>query len=122
MRLFIPTIGTHLKLLKDWNFLLIPEYRNSVIWKAFGYATSNSTIYDFCHENPRDSILPADTILSVDRIYIRKGIGDYDSLTFRILDCPDPRFRSPKKKGTLSGVARFWVKLHDANVMDIEVI
>jgi hypothetical protein len=49
--------------------------------------------------------LPARTQLIVDRIYIKKGAPDFDSITFRIGECPNKAFR---KK-------RFWVKLRDAN-------
>ncbi len=51
--------------------------------------------------------LPAGTILTVDRIYLKKGIGDYDSITFRISHYP------PDKKVK----KRFWVKLKDANAI-----
>ena len=44
-------------------------------------------------------------MLSVDRIFIRNGMPDYDSVTFRIRSHPEQK----KLKG------RFWVKLDDAN-------
>lgn len=54
-----------------------------------------------------DCTLKKGTILTIDRIYIRKGAKDYDSISFRINKSNEPRF---KKKGI-----RFWVKLDEAN-------
>lgn len=47
--------------------------------------------------------LPKDTVLKIDRIYIRKGGADYDSLSF-FAEHP-----------SLSGKKRFWAKLNDVN-------
>ena len=61
-------------------------------------------------------LMPARTILSFDRIYIRKGVEAYDSVTFRIHkkkgNCPNENFL-----GT-----RFWAKLNDVNNIVCEVI
>lgn len=53
--------------------------------------------------------LPANTLLTVDRIYVRQGVEDYNSVTFRIKkgDCPDAKF----------GGIRFWAKLYDVNTI-----
>jgi hypothetical protein len=59
-----------------------------------------------------DVTLPKDTILKVDRIYIRQGSEDFDSVTFRISDCPN---KDLIKK-------RFWVKLDDANKLEFEPV
>lgn len=53
----------------------------------------------------QEVFLPRQTCLIIDRIYIRKGSPDYDSITFRIAECPDKKLVK----------ARFWVKLRDAN-------
>ena len=54
---------------------------------------------DWC----RDSVLPVGTVLTIDRIYIRKGANDYSSLSFwALLPGDKKRFR-------------FWAKLHDVN-------
>lgn len=52
--------------------------------------------------------LPAGTVLKVDRIYIRKGMKDFSSLTFTA------------KLANMKKAARFWVKLRDVNRMVIE--
>jgi hypothetical protein len=55
-----------------------------------------------------DFQLPTDTILKVDRIYIKKGSPEYNSITFYIetTECPELK----KKKGL-----RFWAKIADVN-------
>lgn len=50
--------------------------------------------------------LPRGVRLRVDRIYIRKGVKAYDSLTFWALDLPAKR-------------VRFWARLADVNTMVI---
>lgn len=89
-RMFIPEIGTKIKLTKDWTFTLHKEYRNeSLLLERFpSFNLSHDIKYT----------LPAETILTVDRIYIRKGNEEYSSLSF-----------------TLPGKKRFWAKLSDVN-------
>jgi len=59
--------------------------------------------------------IPTGTQLKVDRIYIRKGMADFSSITFNIISSPDPRFNPGKG---LKGKRRFWAKLHDANELE----
>ena len=56
-------------------------------------------------------LLPKGTILRIDRIYIRKGNEEYDSVTFVI-----------EKSSIVKGrnKPRFWAKLDDANKMVLE--
>jgi len=54
--------------------------------------------------------LPAGTQLTIDRIYIRKGQPDFDSITFVIKPGTAPGFEK--------GKARFWAKLDHANEME----
>jgi hypothetical protein len=53
--------------------------------------------------------IPTGSIVSVDRIFIRKGMDDWSSLTFYLKDHPDKTF---KKK------PRFWAKLADCNCIE----
>lgn len=55
--------------------------------------------------------LPAGCELSIDRIYIRKGAGDWSSITFFLQSHP---YRGFKRK------PRFWVKLSDCNQIEFE--
>lgn len=57
--------------------------------------------------------IPRDSILTLDRIFIRKGMDDWSSLTFYLKHHPDIQF---KKK------PRFWAKLYDCNNIEFETV
>jgi hypothetical protein len=72
----------------------------------------------------KDSItvtIPAGTVLKVDRIYIRKGLSEYSSITFFAKDLGEVTRtnrwsnRTVKKKSL-----RFWAKLEDCNNIEFE--
>lgn len=63
--------------------------------------------------------LPKDTILNVDRIYIRKGASDFSSISFFIESCPDLTLNPlTNSKGVKKGKKRFWAKLEDVNCIE----
>lgn len=85
---------------------------------------------------------PKGTILRVDRIYIRKGKSDWDSVTFCVAHAPGDENRAKasgkaytwagrddasipeadkKKEQKLKG-ARFWVKLENVNDIVCKVV
>jgi hypothetical protein len=106
MKFNIPSVGYKFLVKQDWAIALYDEYRNSVAHKwlgvkplvgSNGYRIINSSV---------PVVIPEGTLLSVDRIYIRKGKDDYDSITFRVLGV----------KGY--GVVRFWVKLDELNNLE----
>lgn len=113
-RIAIPTIGSVFRLAESWSFMLYVEHRNYNFYNlVFGADSYHS---DACSHNRnqhngnlfgRTCVLPPGTRLKLDRIYIRKGIADYDSVTLLLpkKGCPN----NPKLHG------RFWVKLHDVN-------
>jgi hypothetical protein len=87
MKLFIPPLGTRLKLLQDWKFNLERESRNETLFKVFGIDPARGK-YDAAGKysyNPKyESVtIPAGAELIIDRIYIRKGQTGFDSITFR---------------------------------------
>jgi hypothetical protein len=57
--------------------------------------------------------IPAGSVLSIDRIFIRKGMDDWSSLTFYLKEHPDHIF---KKK------PRFWAKLADCNNIEFDQV
>lgn len=57
--------------------------------------------------------IPANSLLAVDRIFIRKGMDDWSSLTFFLKEHPAYTF---KKK------PRFWAKLADCNNIEFEQV
>lgn len=136
MQLYIPTLGTQLVLDSDWTFLLAPEDRNKTLYELLGkyqdqdfYHGAKPTWVNVHTPNeritisrralnieeekmwaPREFTLPRGTLLQVDRIYIRKGMDDFDSITFTM----------PGKKVVVDGMTvrrqvRFWVPLDHAN-------
>jgi len=112
MQLFIPPLGTCIRLTKPWSFKLHYESRNRSMW-------------DLCFSIPWDhmSHLRQGTVkpmeytlyegdLTIDRIYIRQGMDSHSSVTFRG-DIPS--------MGVVRKV-RFWVSLEDANKIEGDII
>lgn len=111
MRLNVPTLGTELVLAEDWSFDLHAEYRNHDFWCAVSDE-------EYRYDSTKTRVtLPAGSKLKVDRIFIRKGAGDYDSMTFWLVDCPNKAWAPKKVGGTATTRLRFWVKLDDANLL-----
>jgi hypothetical protein len=71
-------------------------------------------IWTKLHCWPIEATLPAGTELQVDRIYIRKGLKDFSSITFYVVSSPKPELNASKKSRR-----RFWAKLSDCNRMEI---
>lgn len=130
---------------QEWSFKLYQERRNETMYEYVGsplLADHRRSYYDdfvggqegfrahyaraselgqqaSCGEPERKSItatLPAGTVLTIDRIYIRKGASDFDSISF-FLDGA----KLPGRKGIHSRV-RFWVKLDDVNSGNLELL
>jgi len=144
MQLYIPEIGDHIRLMRDWTFSLYDESRNDGLQTLVDFETQPSVIEqktnrekyyailrDLQDSYRRNTIwsaedtekyhkyreladvpifcpvtLPESTVLSVDRIYIRKGASEYSSISFYLKSHPHI---SLKKK------PRFWAKLDDCN-------
>lgn len=104
-RITIPTIGSDLILATPWAFMLYHETRNEKFLETLGIE------YDYSWRQQKmaasEVALPAGTRLKVDRIYIKKGNGDYDSVTFTM---KKGNYPGDKKKS-----GRFWAKLNDVN-------
>ena len=112
-KLTIPTVGTLLTLKVKWTFALYPERRNKGVWEVLvGKMPDWYEQYLRCRIKAYvPATLPKGTVLSVDRIYIRQNMPDFDSVSFRIKECPGPDQKSLLKK-------RFWAKLADVNNID----
>ena len=99
----IPSISDKIILTKPWSFDLCHEYRNSSAISVF--------LPKFDEDSWGDGnviarvTMPKHTVLIVKRIYIRQGAKDFDSLTFRVFDSPDKKYKK----------CAFWAKLYDAN-------
>lgn len=77
-QLYIPEIGDEIRLTMDWTFDLYNEYRNDSLMKFIGDPRDSS--YSIIDSRP--CTIPTGEVLKVDRVYIRKGQGDFSSLTF----------------------------------------
>jgi hypothetical protein len=122
MKLFIPPLTTKLELLESWMFTLHREYRNHDAWIQLGLPTEQHHNYHQPVGELASAALPVGTILQVDRIFIRKGAEDYDSVTFLVQGGPNKALLTKSRGGTAPKACRFWVKLEDANKMDVKVV
>ena len=119
-KLHIPALKEGITLAEDWKFDLHIETRNTSLialvlgreptgTEMWGRFNPSSRAYEGKLDGPFRFSLPAGTELIVDRIYIRQGAKDFDSVTFRVKSSPDERTKK----------ARFWVTLDDANKIEM---
>lgn len=113
MKITLPRIGDHIILQKPWSFQIMHEYRNQGMLDHIG-AGEKQSVYlgsgEWRHLYSAAS-LPAGAVLSVDRYYIRKGKGEFDSITFIVHTLDGVKL---KKK------LRFFVSLDDATSAEFE--
>lgn len=136
MKIYIPRLGDSIKLAADWTFQLYDEERNSTLMEVIGDTRDTGWFFN----KQLTSIpctIPAGTVLKIDRIFIRKGSPDFDSITFswpdrKTIACEKPRkvavWRtqgSPMESHIImdkirSRTVRFWAKLDDVNTIEFE--
>lgn len=129
MKIFIPELKTELRLTQSWTFTLVHEYRNKRIWEIVKGHVAGCHYYDgkcgdFNTSSSPDTVsvtFPADTVFSIDRIYIRQGARTFSSVTMVLKSTSDPRFLSGKKSIKCENV-RFWASLIDFNTMDADIV
>ena len=109
---FVPEIGTRLRLTEDWEFPLMNEHRNSSVLKVLG----KDAWTGYGNMNPVKLLEGSEII--VDRIYIRKGIDGYSSLTFRLQK--GSRFEYAGATYPINS-GRFWAKLRHVNRLKVQV-
>lgn len=124
MKLYIPQLGDRLQLIADWEFGLYNEVRNLSLMhlnndQRLVHWSANSTSVPM--------IVPAGSILKVDRIYIRKGLDEFSSMTFFWEGMKVPAGMYPgrySRNGDLEKYAarpiRFWAKLEDVNKIEFD--
>lgn len=118
--LFIPPLGTEVVLAAPWKFTVHNEGRNESLIEWMGkLAKPHDGRYSSGHplgevtksDGGRDweaseslsvkCTLPKGTKLKLDRIYIRKGVSDFDSVTFFLIGA-----KTQKASGIKKGVHR----------------
>lgn len=131
MKLYVPEIGDSLKLTSDWSFPLYAESRNLTLGALKGYSLYYSDKFNTMNwlnmdSKPQPSIeitIPAGTILKVDRIYIRKGISEYSSITFILNNFGSSEIKSRYSERVVKyKTQRFWAKLSDCNQIEFEKV
>ena len=139
MKLFIPTVGTHLTLFKAWTFKLKDDYRNVKFWKTIHNADPDHSIYyygydpitnmritnpiqtSFCQtiaqkiSDPITTTLPKGTTLVIEKVFIKRKYRDQDSIFFKVIDSSNVfigRFFVSLNQinGKLNGVATLPIK------------
>jgi hypothetical protein len=138
MNLYIPAIGDELRLTADWTFDLYDEDRNSSLMEFLDDPRKGKSRWS------RDltihpATIKAGAVLKVDRIYIRKGMDDFDSITFYWKDArTEPRIEYVDDYNTFDKFTRkcaqqqpvriprkpvrFWVKLPCANKIEFDKV
>lgn len=163
-RIFIPPLGSVIKLTDRWDFNIQWERRNEKLmelaelnplfrhhisrvtaieaWRNMSTvdrkAAIDATQWIFENGYPENGPMfeqygywsgdwkhpfsfEAETRLKIDRIYLRQGSGDFDSVTFRsdcwVVDTGHPLFAKKYVKGKKVQSIRFWAKLDDVNRM-----
>jgi hypothetical protein len=118
--LFFESRNTLMLKLYDWEQVNHLRYKNVNTNKIISYFYKDDPSNPNYKYNPNVvycsdygkmfvlASLPKDTKIKVDRIYIRKGSKDYDSVTFYA------QFPKQKKK------YRFWAKLDDVNKIEFK--
>ena len=128
--MYIPIIGARIILNSPWTFGLVPERRNITFLeqlcslgivaeqdilncipaKTNRWGQISNKISDLWFvDSPVVMVsIPAGSVLSVSRIYIRNGNASFNSVTFHLLSTPTKKWKK----------ARFWAKLTDANCID----
>lgn len=117
MTLFVPPLGTRVRLAQPWAFKLYNERRNATLMALLGDTRETSYAPEAI-----DAELPQGAELIIDRYYIRQGLGDFDSVSFRIVGAKaSAKTYSFSTKATTRQV-RFWAKLEDVNTMVVDVV
>lgn len=135
MKLFVPEIGNELRLLADWTFLLYNEDRNYTLMEFTNDPRPRS--YRGKSDTSLPCTIPVGAILKVDRVYIRKGLKDFSSLSFLWKGAAtNPRLEEDQRwdrpsggyvpAGTFHKVSkkpvRFWAKLDDVNKIECDLL
>lgn len=128
MKFYVPRLGDMIQIKQDLNFTLDAESRNLSLWKYIfatdkDFADAVNADYPGTYVKGKIDVLPWElknipytipkgTVLIVDRVFVRAGARDFDSVTFIIQD--DPNFDTKND-------IRFYVRLSELNGIKFEM-
>lgn len=124
--LFVPDIGTALRLALPWDMMLHAERRNHGFIEFIDPKDASGGRWSYYRKDrERNSwaiTINPGAVLKVDRVYIRNGgssFADFSSLTFRMEKGAEVVYNGNTL--TTAKNIRFWAKLRDVNTMLAEV-
>jgi len=113
MHMFIPALGTKLRLLKDVTISLLAEKRNERLWDLHHTPPSLEAIpIHHRRYNIRLTPLWAGDEFVIDRIFVRKDQYSFNSVTVK----------GYTQHFGVRRFVRFWMFLDDFNKLEAEVI
>lgn len=123
MKMYVPRLGDRIRLTQDWEFEFEREGRNETLMQHM----QGQLVVDM-NSGPKHFryTIPAGAVLKIERIYIRQGQRDFDSMTFtwegtKIKGGKAPASWNPNYMRTFpSRTVRFWVKLDIANEIEFD--
>lgn len=135
-RLLIPEIGTILRLENDWTFDLHSERRNTGLINLIGETFKSDWDWEQMGKKvpgPWKVTIRKGSLLTMDRLYVRKGAEKFSSLSFILRADGEPTisfdgkdFSCKGKKNFqhfgITGVLRFWAKLADVNTLIVSAM
>jgi hypothetical protein len=140
MQLYIPRLGDIIRLTQDWAFDLYNEDRNSSMMKQVADTRDIGRSWNNTLTSIR-AIVPAGEQLKIDRIFIRKGAAEFDSVTFFWVGKRIPGYSETRdipasgSPGTYyyrpartvvdkypAQPVRFWAKMDDVNTIHFEPV
>ena len=110
MKLFIPPIGSRLRLLDDWGFDLRHNYRNEAAFIAFGLVMK--PMWGNPKPDPEKVGLREGTLLEITKVEIQRN---WQSISFRLLESPDPKIIDNVARGKAC-LANRWNTVHIPSV------
>lgn len=110
-QLFIPHIGTKLELTASWVFTLKNDGMNEGLARAAGlmytkhyesmrydWKTKKDELHEWDSETYDDTIinLQKGTILAVTRLNVKQGNREWDSIVFKVIECPIKKYKKKR--------------------------
>ena len=94
---FIPELGTKIKNPEDWTFSVVCDHRNMCLFQAENVTFPTNWTDPAFQKHAFNKTFPKNSILQIDRIYVRKGAEEWSSVSLFILETTDPKFSTKKR-------------------------